>query len=43
MKINDGATSRGPVHEAMNMAAIWQLPVIFVVENNQYASTTPLD
>ncbi len=39
----DGATNRGPVHEAMNMAAIWQLPVIFVVENNQYASTTPQD
>jgi pyruvate dehydrogenase E1 component alpha subunit len=38
----DGAANRGPVHEAMNMAAVWQLPVIFVVENNQWASTTPL-
>jgi acetoin:2,6-dichlorophenolindophenol oxidoreductase subunit alpha len=37
----DGACNRGPVHEAMNMAAIWKLPVIFAVENNQYASTTP--
>jgi len=37
----DGASNRGPVHEAMNMASIWKLPVIFVVENNQYASTTP--
>jgi TPP-dependent pyruvate/acetoin dehydrogenase alpha subunit len=37
----DGASNRGPVHEAMNMASIWTLPVIFVVENNQYASTTP--
>jgi pyruvate dehydrogenase E1 component alpha subunit len=37
----DGASNRGPVHEAMNMAAIWSLPVIFVVENNQWASTTP--
>lgn len=38
----DGATNRGPVHEAMNMAAIWKLPVLFVVENNQWSSTTPL-
>ncbi len=38
----DGASNRGTVHEAMNMSAIWKLPVIFVVENNQWASTTPL-
>jgi pyruvate dehydrogenase E1 component alpha subunit len=38
----DGAANRGPVHEAMNLAAVWKLPVIFVVENNQWASTTPL-
>jgi len=37
----DGASNRGPVHEAMNMASIWKLPVIFCVENNQWASTTP--
>ena len=37
----DGASNRGPVHEAMNMCAIWDLPVLFVVENNQWASTTP--
>jgi pyruvate dehydrogenase E1 component alpha subunit len=37
----DGAANRGPVHEAMNMASIWDLPVVFVVENNQWASTTP--
>jgi pyruvate dehydrogenase E1 component alpha subunit len=37
----DGASNRGPVHEVMNMAAIWKLPIIFVVENNQWASTTP--
>lgn len=37
----DGASNRGTFHEAMNMAAIWKLPVLFVNENNQYASTTP--
>lgn len=37
----DGASNRGTVHEGMNMAAIWNLPVVFVCENNQYASTTP--
>ncbi len=37
----DGASNRGPVHEVMNMASVWKLPIIFVVENNQWASTTP--
>ena len=39
----DGASNRGPVHEVMNLAAVWNLPIIFVIENNLYASTTPLD
>ncbi|HEY9053985.1 MAG TPA: thiamine pyrophosphate-dependent dehydrogenase E1 component subunit alpha [Rectinemataceae bacterium] len=37
----DGASNRGTFHEALNMAAVWKLPVLFVNENNQYASTTP--
>ncbi len=36
----DGASNRGPFHEALNMASIWKLPILFVCENNQYASTT---
>ena len=37
----DGASNRGTFHEAANMAAVWNLPVIFLCENNQWASTTP--
>jgi acetoin:2,6-dichlorophenolindophenol oxidoreductase subunit alpha len=36
----DGATNRGPFHENLNLAAIWNLPALFVLENNHYASTT---
>jgi TPP-dependent pyruvate/acetoin dehydrogenase alpha subunit len=36
----DGATNRGPFHENLNLTAVWNLPAIFVLENNQYASTT---
>jgi pyruvate dehydrogenase E1 component alpha subunit len=38
----DGASNRGTFHEALNLAALWKLPVLFVNENNQYASTTPV-
>lgn len=37
----DGASNRGTFHEAANMAASWNLPVVFVCENNKWASTTP--
>ena len=39
--VGDGATSEGDVHEAMNLAAVWKLPVVFVIENNQWALSTP--
>lgn len=37
----EGATSEGDFHEAVNLAAVWKLPVLFIVENNQYALSTP--
>lgn len=37
----DGASSEGLVHEAMNWASVFELPMIFIVENNQYAYSTP--
>ena len=38
----DGACNTGAFHEALNMAAVWHLPVVFVCENNQYAVSTPI-
>ena len=38
----DGATSEGDFHEAVNLAAVWRLPVLFVIENNQYGLSTPV-
>ncbi|HEY8526075.1 MAG TPA: dehydrogenase E1 component subunit alpha/beta [Acidimicrobiales bacterium] len=40
--IGDGATSEGDVHEAMNLAAVWSLPVVFLIENNQWGLSTPV-
>jgi 2-oxoisovalerate dehydrogenase E1 component len=40
--VGDGATSEGDFHEAANLAAVWRLPVLFVIENNQYGLSTPV-
>ena len=40
--IGDGATSEGDFHEALNLAAVWELPVIFLIENNGYGLSTPV-
>src|SRR5690606_21568750 len=37
----EGGTSEGDFHEALNVAAVWDLPVIFLIENNGYALSTP--
>lgn len=37
----DGGTSEGDWHEALNLAAVWKLPVVFVIENNGYGLSTP--
>ena len=37
----EGATSEGDFHEALNIAAVWDLPVLFVIENNGYGLSTP--
>lgn len=39
----DGGTSEGDFHEALNVAAVWDLPVIFIIENNGYGLSTPVE
>jgi acetoin:2,6-dichlorophenolindophenol oxidoreductase subunit alpha len=40
--MGDGATNIGAFHEALNLASVWQLPVVFICENNQYMEYTPI-
>jgi pyruvate dehydrogenase E1 component alpha subunit len=39
----DGASNQGQFHEALNLAAVWRLPAVFVVENNGYGEATPME
>lgn len=39
----DGGTSEGDFHESLNVAAVWDLPVIFIIENNAYGLSTPVN
>lgn len=39
----EGGTSEGEFHEALNVAAVWDLPVVFIIENNGYALSTPVN
>ncbi|MBK7345336.1 MAG: dehydrogenase E1 component subunit alpha/beta [Saprospiraceae bacterium] len=39
----EGGTSQGEFHEALNVASVWQLPVIFLIENNGYGLSTPIN
>ncbi|MDD3536353.1 MAG: pyruvate dehydrogenase (acetyl-transferring) E1 component subunit alpha [Candidatus Cloacimonetes bacterium] len=41
--VGDGGTSEGDFHEALNFAAVWEAPVIFVIQNNQFAISVPIE
>jgi len=40
--MGDGATNTSRFHEGLNLAAVWELPVVYIIENNMYAESTPL-
>ncbi|MFH2104094.1 MAG: thiamine pyrophosphate-dependent dehydrogenase E1 component subunit alpha [Chloroflexota bacterium] len=40
--LGDGTLGQGVVYESLNMASLWKLPVLFILENNRYAQTTPV-
>lgn len=41
--LGDGTLGQGVVYESLNLAALWRLPILFVLENNRYAQTTPVE
>lgn len=41
--LGDGTLGEGAVYESLNLASLWQIPILYVVENNRYAQTTPIE